>query len=67
MLHSLGSMRTDALKARELVLSSNGLDQTRALAQEYADKALDAIKAFPESEAKEGLVEMCAKATQRRK
>ena len=54
-------------QARELVLASNGIDQTRALAQEYADKALEAIKVLPDSEAKDGLVEMCTKATQRRK
>lgn len=46
---------------------SSGLEQTRALAQEYVDKAIDAISSFPESEAKTGLVEMCTKVMKRRK
>lgn len=57
----------DVEMARELVLRSDGLAQTRALAQEYADKATDAIREFPDSEAKEGLVEMCIKTMERRK
>jgi hexaprenyl-diphosphate synthase len=43
------------------------LKQTRALAQEYIDQAIDAIKDFPESEAKNGLIEMCNKVMSRRK
>ena len=54
-------------QARELVSRSDGLEQTRALAQEYADKAMSAISIFPESEAKDGLMEMCAKTMKRRK
>lgn len=54
-------------KARALVSRSDGLKQTRALAQEYADKAVHAISAFPDSEAKDGLIEMCVKTMQRRK
>lgn len=57
----------DVEMARELVLRSDGLAQTRALAQEYADKATDSIKEFPDSEAKEGLIEMCVKTMKRRK
>ena len=57
----------DVQMARELVTRSDGLEQTRALAQDYADKAADAIAMFPDSEAKEGLLEMCVKATKRRK
>lgn len=49
------------------MLASDGLEQTRALAQEYADKAIAAISNFPPSEAKDGLVEMVAKTIQRRK
>ena len=55
------------LQAREIVSQSDGLEQTRALAQEYADKAIDAIRAFPDSEAKEGLAEMVTKCMTRRK
>ena len=54
-------------QARDIVLHSRGLEQTRALAQEYADKAVDAIRDFPDSEAKDGLVEMCIKTMNRRK
>lgn len=46
---------------------SDGLEQTRALAKEYADKALAAISVFPASDAKDGLEEMCQKAISRRK
>ena len=53
--------------ARDLVVRSNGLEQTRALAQDYADKAADAVSGFPDSEAKDGLVEMCVKTMKRRK
>lgn len=57
----------DVAMARDLVLRSDGLAQTRALAQDYADKATDAIRDFPDSEAKDGLVEMCVKTMKRRK
>lgn len=57
----------DVKMARELVLRSDGIAQTRALAQEYADKATDAIRDFPDSDAKEGLIEMCVKTMKRRK
>lgn len=46
---------------------SSGLEQTRALAQEYVDKAIEAISFFPESDAKNGLIEMCTKVMKRRK
>ncbi|KAM0327005.1 hypothetical protein ACHAQA_006126 [Verticillium albo-atrum] len=57
----------DVARARELVLQSNGIEQTRALAQEYSEKAIEAISGFPDSEAKDGLVEMAIKALQRQK
>lgn len=53
-------------KARKLVAQSDGLEQTRALAQEYADKAVAAIDGFPASEAKDGLIEMAIKTMKRR-
>jgi hexaprenyl-diphosphate synthase len=49
------------------VLQTDGLEQTRALAQEYADKAISAISCFPAGEAKDGLEEMCIKTMNRRK
>jgi len=50
-----------------MVIQSDGIEQTRALAQEYVDNAARAIANFPESEAKVGLIEMCSKVMQRRK
>ena len=57
----------DVQMAKDLVARSDGLEQTRALAQDYADKAAYAISRFPDSEAKEGLLEMCVKTMKRRK
>jgi hexaprenyl-diphosphate synthase len=50
-----------------MVLQSDGIEQTRALAQEYVEKASAAISRFPESEAKVGLLEMTQKVLQRKK
>ncbi|KAI1618924.1 mitochondrial hexaprenyl pyrophosphate synthase [Exophiala viscosa] len=57
----------DVQRAREIVSQSDGLEQTRALAQEYADKAIASISMFPAGEAKDGLEEMCIKVMKRRK
>merc|ERR1711939_128404 len=57
----------DVQRAREIVLQSDGLEQTRALAQEYADKAISSISVFPPGDAKDGLEEMCVKVMKRRK
>ncbi|KAF2115238.1 decaprenyl-diphosphate synthase subunit 1 [Lophiotrema nucula] len=57
----------DVQQARQIVANSTGLEQTRALAQEYVDKAIQAISGFPDSEAKNGLIEMCTKVMKRRK
>lgn len=54
-------------QARQIVLASDGLAQTRALAQSYVDSAIDALRIIPDSEAKEGLIEMCNKVMKRRK
>jgi len=51
--------RLTSHQAREIVNQSTGLEQTRALAQEYVDKAIEAISFFPDSEAKTGLVSQC--------
>ncbi|KAL9603687.1 MAG: hypothetical protein Q9219_001006 [cf. Caloplaca sp. 3 TL-2023] len=61
------SAEGDIETARDLVAQSSGLEQTRALAQEYADKAAHAISSFPDCEAKQGLIEMCTKTMKRRK
>ena len=57
----------DVQMAREMVARSDGLEQTRALAQDYADKAAAAVSKFPDCEAKDGLLEMCLKTMKRRK
>ena len=50
-----------------MVFETDGIEQTRALAEDYAEKAIQSISSFPESEAKDGLVEMAVKTIQRRK
>ncbi|KAI9815154.1 MAG: hypothetical protein M1832_005556 [Thelocarpon impressellum] len=57
----------DVALARDMVARSTGLAQTRALAQEYADKAAGAIAGFPAGEAKAGLLEVCEMTMQRQK
>lgn len=54
-------------KARQLVLETDGINQTRALAEDYAEKAIQSLSDFPDSEAKDGLVEMAVKTIKRRK
>lgn len=48
-------------------MQSDGIEQTRALAQDYAEKAIASLSLFPESEAKDGLVEMAVKTLKREK
>jgi hexaprenyl-diphosphate synthase len=48
-------------------MQSDGIQQTRALAEDYAQQAIAAIDSFPDSEAKDGLVEMAVKTLQRKK
>lgn len=55
------------LQARDIVLQSDGLEQTRALAQEYCEKAISAIQILPAGEARDGLEDMCTKVMKRRK
>ncbi|KAJ4293049.1 coq1 putative hexaprenyl diphosphate synthase [Collariella sp. IMI 366227] len=57
----------DVERARDLVMQSDGIQQTRALAEDYAEKAIAAISAFPDSEAKDGLIEMAVKTLERKK
>ncbi|KAK4124449.1 terpenoid synthase [Parathielavia appendiculata] len=57
----------DVERARDLVMQSDGIEQTRALAEEYAEKAIAAISPFPDSEAKDGLVEMAINTLKRKK
>lgn len=64
---NLGMLTLCEQKARELVLETEGIEETRALAEDYAEKAIAALKDFPESEAKDGLVEMAVKTIKRRK
>lgn len=49
----------DVDTARDLVLASDGMDRTRALAREYAEAARDLVRErLPESEARRGLEEL---------
>lgn len=48
-------------------MQSDGVEQTRALAVDYSEKAVAAIAHFPDSEAKAGLVEMAQKVIKRQK
>ncbi|KAK4077155.1 uncharacterized protein Triagg1_4122 [Trichoderma aggressivum f. europaeum] len=57
----------DVQRARQLVLQSDGIEQTRALAYDYSERAVAAIADFPDSEAKDGLIEMAHKTIQRQK
>ncbi|KAK3290611.1 isoprenoid synthase domain-containing protein [Chaetomium fimeti] len=57
----------DVSRARDLVMQSDGIQQTRALAEDYAEKAIASLNLFPDSEAKDGLVEMAVKTLQRKK
>lgn len=57
----------DVQRARELVLQSNGIEQTRALAEEYSQQAIVALNSFPDSDAKDGLIEMAMKTIKRKK
>lgn len=56
-----------AKQARDLVMQSNGIEQTRALAEDYVAQAIEAIRPFPDSEAKDGLIEMAVKTLKRNK
>lgn len=49
------------------MLQSDGIEQTRALAQDYSERAIAAIADFPDSEAKNGLIDMAEKTIKRRK
>ncbi|KAK3937157.1 mitochondrial putative hexaprenyl pyrophosphate synthase [Diplogelasinospora grovesii] len=57
----------DVARARDLVMQSDGIEQTRALAEDYAEQAIAAIRPFPDSEAKDGLIEMAVKTLKRNK
>ncbi|CAK4031722.1 hexaprenyl pyrophosphate synthase, mitochondrial [Lecanosticta acicola] len=61
------SQEGDVQKARNLVIESDGIEQTRALAQDYVDTAARAISDFPESEAKVGLIDMIDPSTRLRR
>ena len=49
------------------MLQSDGIEQTRALAHDYSERAVAAISPFPDSDAKDGLIEMAAKTLKREK
>ncbi|KAI9735923.1 MAG: coq1 putative hexaprenyl diphosphate synthase [Cirrosporium novae-zelandiae] len=57
----------DVKLAREIVLKSDGMEKTRALAESFANKAVRAISGWPEGDAKEGLKEMARRTMERKK
>ena len=57
----------DVLVFHDNAGQSDGIEQTRALAEDYAEQAIAAISPFPDSEAKDGLIEMAVKTLKRRK
>ncbi|KAM7185128.1 mitochondrial putative hexaprenyl pyrophosphate synthase [Rhypophila sp. PSN 637] len=57
----------DVARARDLVMQSDGIEQTRALAEDYVAQAIHALRDFPDSDAKEGLIEMAMKTLKRNK
>ncbi|KAK3313269.1 isoprenoid synthase domain-containing protein [Apodospora peruviana] len=57
----------DVARARDLVMQSQGIEQTRALAEDYVAQAIEAIRPFPDSDAKDGLIEMAVKTLKRQK
>lgn len=61
------ALEGDVARARELVLQSDGIERTRVLAQDYADKAIQALAHFPDCEAKNGLIEIAEMAAKRQK
>lgn len=48
-------------------MQSDGIEQTRALAEDYVAQAIEALRDFPDSEAKDGLIEMAMKTLKRNK
>ena len=57
----------DIQRARQIVAHSDGIEQTRALAQGFADQAQDALREWPDTEAKRGLLGTCEKVMKRHK
>ncbi|KAI1372113.1 hexaprenyl pyrophosphate synthase [Hypoxylon crocopeplum] len=57
----------DVQRARELVYKSDGIEQTRALAEDYSQQAVAALQTFPHSDAKDGLIEMAMDTLKRQK
>lgn len=55
------------LQAGELISRSSGAEKTLALAREHSDKAREALRVFPESEAREALDKLARDTLTRRK
>ena len=51
--------RGDVQRACELVLDSEGLQKTKDLATFHAQAAVDACCSLPQSEARDGLIQLC--------
>ncbi|OZJ02995.1 hypothetical protein BZG36_03131 [Bifiguratus adelaidae] len=60
-------MPGDVEKARMLVYESNGLAQTKSLAEDHCQKAIDIISVLPDSEAKTALIQLTQKVVSRKR
>ncbi|KAJ8099366.1 isoprenoid synthase domain-containing protein [Lipomyces tetrasporus] len=60
MIRRKFSQPGDVEKARQLVSESDGVEKTRQLAKDYSDNARKAVAGFPESTAKDALIDMTA-------
>ncbi|KAK9447037.1 isoprenoid synthase domain-containing protein [Limtongia smithiae] len=67
MIRRKFSQPGDVERARLLVAQSDGVEQTRQLAKSYSDKAVQALAQFPDSAAKDALIDMTATVLNRRK
>jgi len=57
----------DVEQAFQLVLNSNGLDETRELARSHCDKAVKSLEHLTESKYKDGLIALCEQVLHRLK
>jgi geranylgeranyl pyrophosphate synthase len=57
----------DVRLANELVLDSNGIEETRRLAEVFCKEAVNSLDVLDESEAKQGLVDWAEKVLSRTK
>ncbi|KAK9369620.1 isoprenoid synthase domain-containing protein [Lipomyces kononenkoae] len=67
MIRRKFSQPGDVDKSRQLVAKSDGVEKTRQLAKDYCDNAREAIASFPDSSAKDALIDMTVTVLNRNK